>query len=253
MSNRSHRRAVHQQSPVQRVLRAIGHNSPFALLAIAATAFIAAVMIACGQSAQAQNSAATPLPSGWIALRSQSPVDVIAAARQSPLFNVNRSGNGDYLSDLSHLGTPLLVQGYSAVAGVTLPDYDIIPVLDAASGSSLGAAVLQLNAAHTAIHVQSIDTFARPRAAGAIAQMNLPRAVSTLTTQSHTQLAFNARPRLVYLNISLQGVDQGTLTWTGGGILPDDPLWLIPGADGHDHIIGNDGHAYLPQQLPPAK
>ncbi len=258
MSSRSHRRIARRQPPMTRVLRVIMYNSPFALLGLAVMVFAVAVIIACGQSAQAQPSAtatnagttSASLPPGWIPLRSQAPADIIAAARQSPLFQVNRSGNGDYLTDLSHLGTPVLVQGYPPTSGVTLPDYDIIPVLDAASGSSVGAVVAELNATHTALHVQSIDTYAIPRAHGAIAQIALPRALSALASQAHTQPLSAMPPRLVYLNINPQGIDQGTLNWTGGGILPDDPVWLIAGADGQQHIIGTDGHAYLPNQLP---
>lgn len=31
---------------------------------------------------------------------------------------------------------------------------------------------------------------------------------------------------------------------------PADPIWLVPGADGQDHIVGADGRAYYLKDLP---
>jgi hypothetical protein len=63
----------------------------------------------------------------WIPLKSQAPGDILAAVRQSTLFNVDRSGGGDYISDLSHLGTPVFVHGLSAPGGPVEPDFYVIP------------------------------------------------------------------------------------------------------------------------------
>jgi hypothetical protein len=238
----THRRRAPKLTPAQRIWRAIWTNAPFALLAIAVVAFAAAVLALGGQTASAGTS-----PSGdWIALANQSPGAIIQAVRQSRLLHVNRSGTGDYLHDLSRLGTPQLVVGYTTHPGATLADYYIVPVLDSA-GNSIGGVEACLNADHTAIFVQSVDTYAQPRPHGAVAQVDMAHATKVLAT---ARVGFAGQPKLVYFAFDFQGADRGDVVWHGGGQFPSDPVWLVHGFDGRDHIIGTDGVDYAPDQLP---
>lgn len=238
----THRRRAPKLTPAQRVWRAIWTNAPFALLAVAVAVFAAAVLSLGGQTASAGGTTS----SDWISLANQSPSAIIQAARQSRLFHVNRSGTGDYLHDLSRLGAPQLVKGYTTHPGAILADYYVIPVLDA-SGNSIGAVEAELNANHSAIYVQSIDTYTQPRPNGAIAQLALPQATQVL---SAAHVGFATPPQLIYFAFNFQGEERGDFTWHGGGQFPSNPVWLIHGFDGRDHIIGNDGVDYAPSQLP---
>jgi hypothetical protein len=243
MSHTHHRHRAPRLTPAQRVWRAIWTNAPFALLAVAIAVFAAAMLSLGGQPV----SAGATTPTDWIALANQSPDAIIQAARQSRLFHVNRSGNGDYLHDLSRLGTPQLVVGYTSHPGASaLADYYIIPVLDS-SGNSIGAVEACLNANHSAIYVQSIDTYTQPRPHGAIAQLDIAQATQVLAA---AHVGFAAAPQLVYFAFNFRGEERGDFTWHAGGQFPSDPVWLIHGFDGHDHIIGTDGVDYAPSQLP---
>ena len=236
--------------PWQTLQRVIQASAPFALLGVALLSFLAALSISFGQTAQAgSKSPSTVMSNGWIPLPSHSASAIIAAAQQSSLFHVDRTGTGDYLKDLSHLGTPQFVQGYTTRPGIVLINYYILPILDA-HGNALGAAELELNANQSALMVQSIDTYAQPHAYGAVTQMALPRAEALFASVTHMRMAANAQPRLVYFNFDFLGAERGNFIWQGGGAFPSDPVWLIPGADGQDHIVGLNGQVYRKSQLP---
>ncbi len=77
---------------------------------------------------------------------------------------------GDHAHDLSRLGTPVFVRTLQLAGnGRIWPDYYVVPILDA-NGAATDAAELELNPAHTAIHVVAIATYAQPHAAGVIAR-----------------------------------------------------------------------------------
>lgn len=193
--------------------------------------------------------AACPTSSRWISLNSESPADIIAAARKSPLFNVDRSGNGDYVKDLSHLGTPVLVHALHAPNGIVLPDCYVIPVHDG-SGATMAAAELELNPAHSAILVMAIVTYTKAHPHDTIPRMGQGAALSAVATQHHTSLRAGAQPELVYFPVDALAQATGKIVWVSGGEYPGDPIWLVPGADGQDHIVGADGHVYFLKDLP---
>lgn len=241
--------STHFAPPLARLLR---QHMPFAVLAIALVAFVASVATAFGQSAAIPPSQPPVRVNQWTTLSSQSSAAIIAAAQRSPLFTVNRSGNGDYLHDLSHLGYPQLVSGYSASTGKAISDYYIIPVLDA-HRNSIGAVVLALDGGHHAVLLQSIDTYAQPRPLGAVAQMPLVRSEAIFMAQTRLAMPSQMQPRLVYFNFDFQRAAKGSLAWHGGGAFPDDPIWLMPGVGGHDYLVGTNGQVYQPTQLPTAQ
>jgi hypothetical protein len=189
--------------------------------------------------------------SGWIPLRSTSPADIIAAARKSDLFLQNAHDGGDHVTDLSRLGAPIYVramQPHGAVDG-RYPDFYVLPILNSA-GAVTDAAELQLNPAHTAIHVIAIDTYAQPRAHGAIIATSSAAALSALAGQRHLALRPGSTPALAYFPGDATAQETGQVVWTGGGEFPADPIWLIPSAIGRDYILGSDGRVYDVDQLP---
>lgn len=202
-------------------------------------------MRTCG----APEQAACPSSPRWIPLKSQSVADIIAAARKSPLFNVDRSGNGDYVKDLSHLGTPVLVRALHAPSGIVLPDCYVIPVQDS-GGATIAAAELELNPTYSAILVMAIVTYTYPRPHNIIPRMSAAAALSVVAAQHHTSLRASAQPELVYFPVNAYAQATGKIVWVSGGEYPADPIWLIPGADGQDHIVGADGRAYYLKDLP---
>ena len=201
--------------------------------------------VTCGLPGQAP--CATTLR--WIPLRSESAADIIAAARQSPLFTVDRSGNGDYVKDLSHIGTPVFVRALHAVNAPSLPDCYVIPVHDG-TGMTMAAAELEINSPHTAILVMAIVTYSKLHPHDTITRLSLPDALTAVESQHHTALRGGARAQLVYFPVNAYSQATGKIMWVAGGEYPADPLWFIPGADGQDHIVGADGHVYYANQLP---
>ncbi len=234
-------------------IRRLRQHLPFGLLAVALMTFTATAVWSFSPTA---NSSTHPVPvdqrGAWFPLVSPRSLEGIAAAPQSPLLQVNRSGQGDYLHDLSHLGTPQLVSGYAPQSATPMSDYYVIPVLDA-QGNSVGAVVMLLDAHHLSGQVQSIDTYAQPRPNGTIAKMPLAHSLSVFTTQTRLSVQGYAQPRLVYFPFNFQAAAHGTLTWNGGGGFPDDPIWLFPGTNGHDYLVGTNGQVYQPNQLPTAQ
>src|SRR5258708_2357797 len=213
------------------------------------------VTVTCGAPGQA---ACSSQPSAWIPLRSNASADILAAARQSTLFAENRSDTGDHAHDLTHLGGPVFVQAMQpggttapsgAAAGAVWPDFYVIPILDI-QGNTTDAAEAQLNPAHTALHVVAIVTYTHPRPAGTVTAVAMADAVAAVAAQAHTTVRAGSQPRLVYVPIDAAAQEIGKIVWTAGGESPADPLWLIPGADGHDRVAGTDARLYTSAQLP---
>ncbi|HKV83109.1 MAG TPA: hypothetical protein VJN88_01040 [Ktedonobacterales bacterium] len=187
----------------------------------------------------------------WISLRSNAPADILAAARQSSLFQQNLAGSGDHVSDLSRLGSPVMVRALQPPGAAIgeYPDFYVVPVLDA-SGAATDAAELALNPTRTAIQVIAIVTYSQPHPQGSIARLSSSSAIAAVAAQQHSALRSGVAPWLVYFPADATAQETGQVTWTGGGEYPADPMWLVPGADGRDHLVGVDGRAYSPAQLP---
>ena len=248
----SRRSSGHHRRRSSRLIRAarwLGGNAAFVLLA--ASVFLVLAVIGLAARGPAQASGSTPAASGpqWIALKSQAPGDILAAVRQSPLFTVNRSDNGDHLKDLSRVGVPQLVTELRLTPGSQGADCYAVPILDA-SGATVGVAVAWLNPAHTAIYVGYIRSYDVPLARWTGTLPSADQAVAIVRTQHHTGLRAHTHPQLVYFPFDFQGQQTGRVHWTAGGEGPDTPIWLVPGADGHDHLVGTDGRAYSVSELP---
>lgn len=239
------------------VVLALAHRAPttHARRGALDTPSPAAPTVPTAQPACAAGYAACQAPNGaWIPLRSQSAADVRAAAAASPLFALHRSqaaaGQGD---DLSRLGTPVLVRALqpptSPSGGARLPDFYVLPVLDAA-GNATAAAELELDDAHAAVHVIAIVTYAQPRPRGIVPALSAQAAAQAASAQARVALAAGSQPTLVYFPGDAAAQETGASTWAGGGEFPADPIWLVHGADGQDRVVGTDGKVYAPSQLP---
>lgn len=239
-------------------------NGIFLLLALAAVCLLASVAYVISSSsatplasAGAQNTAGAAAPAaggdGWIPLRSQAPADIIAAARQSALFDESRADNGDHVRDLSRLGNPVLVQALrpTGLTATQVPDFYIIPILGSA-GATTDAAELALNPAHTAVQVIAIVTYAAPRAGGSIARLHADQAIHAVASQRQLPAQAIGQPKLVYfpLDPQSQASANGRPVWMAGGALPADPIWLLPASGGRQFVVGDDERSYATSQLP---
>jgi hypothetical protein len=251
------RRRDRQNAKKKRAVTSLTGNLAYAFLAVAILFFAVVVFVAAhhasagtneSDAADAQAAATVDAGSGWIHITSDSPDAIIAAAHKTTLFNVNRSSDGDYL-DISRLETPILVRALSTTGSIVMPDYYVIPI-DNAAGEIAGAAELALNSTHTAIQLTSIITYSSPRPHGEVARVRLSAAQADLSSQHHVMLRSGAEAQLIYVPIDATALESGEITWNGGGLYPADPIWLIPGADGEDHVVGVDGQAYNASSVP---
>lgn len=258
------RHANRRTSPAAYVSQLVG-NGIFLLLGLSVLGLVAVLGItvahlptsaASGSTARARAAGPTRAPAGsgqlvWIPLRSTAPADLISAARQSTLFTQNRSSTGDHVTDLTRLGTPVFVRPLHQETSThtPLPDFYVLPILNA-QGETADAAELELNPAHTAIHVIAIVTYAQPHPMATIPQVTAESAITSAEAQHHVHLRSGTQAQLVYFPLDAQQQQTGKLVWKSGGEFPADPVWLVPGSDGQDHIAGNDGTVYYSSQIP---
>jgi hypothetical protein len=189
----------------------------------------------------------------WIPLHSQASGDIIAATRQSPLFQESRAGSGDHVHDLSRLGRPIFVRALrpTGVTAAAVPDFYIVPILNQ-EGAATDAAELVLNPSHTAVQVIAIVTYTVPRVYGSVAVLRPDQAIQAVASQRQEVASAISQPFLVYFPLDPVGQanQNGQPMWTAGGTLPADPLWLVTGTDGIPYLVGNDGRLYSMSQLP---
>jgi hypothetical protein len=155
--------------------------------------------------------------------------------------------------DFSHPDTPVFVRDLHAPGDKIFPDIWVLP-FDLPDGQIGFYGFCDINAAHTAIRVDGARSIGTPRPHGQLAVYTSAQAVSRVEALSHVGLKPGARPYLVYAPIDAGLVETGQAQWSqsaGGG--PGSPLWLVPGADGKDRILGDDGRIYFPWQIPVVK
>lgn len=263
---RSRRRDRRPRQRISRAVRWLASHAAFVLLALAVIFALGVMALASHQSSAAGSaadatkppattasgapsapSAPSALPAGWVRLASQAPADILAAARQSPLLQTSSGDGGDHPTDFSRLGAPVLVRALRTDEFGVMPDFYVVPVLNAA-GQTTDAIELQLDAGHTAVQVVAVVTYAQPRPAGRIALADLSAAVAAVGAQHHVTLQSAAQPVLVYIPMDANAPSP----WTAGGASPVDPVWLVPGADGQSHVFGTDGKVYYLRELPGA-
>jgi hypothetical protein len=232
-----------------RLGRAVWANAGFALLAVAVLATMVAIGVAARNAPAQAGQDQSAVGPQWIPLRSSSPADIIAAIRQSRLFNLDRSGTGDQLHDLSHVGTPQLVREVQPNPRSPGADCYALPILSA-SGATVGVAIAWLNATHSAVYIGYIRDYDQPQTGWPVGLPGAAQAVAVVQGQHQARLRAGGQPELVYFPFDFRAQWSGTLSWHAGGEGPDDPIWRVPGDDGRDHFVGTNGRAYYLNELP---
>ncbi len=183
----------------------------------------------------------------WIPIKSNSDADILAAMKQTSFFQHTQNDGGDHIQDLTRLGTPALVRALQPPTGGTVPDVYMLPVLNSSTAVS-DAVQFELNADHTQLRFSAAITYPSPRAA--FVRMTASASVSAVAAQHKTALRANQQPYLVYFPTHAPGPNSTTQVWKSGGDSPFDPAWLVPGADGKDHVVCPDGAVHYPNELP---
>ncbi len=211
---------------------------------VAPTATSSSSSTTCGGSGQPACQFQGP---GWIPLASDQPADVLTAMKSISLFHMNLNDNGDHIHDLSHLGTPLLVLALQPV-GAHVSDYYVLPVLNTA-GATSDVLEYELNADHSALRFVTVVSYMKPFANG-IVRFSAAQASAAVQTQRHIAAKAGAQLYLVFFPTNASARQSGNVVWNGGGDAPDNPIWLIPGEDDVNYVLGNDGKVYAQKDLP---
>jgi len=193
--------------------------------------------------APGQPACPTPDP-GWIPFTSTSPSALLAAMKQTWIFQIDLNDGGDHVQDLSHLGTPFLVRGLGS-AGKTLPDYYVLPIMTA-TGFITDVGLFAVNDTHTALHFVATTSH---NGHYPIVRQTANAAITALQRQRHMTLKASAKPYLVYLDMNIGDIETGQIVWNAGGG-PTEPVWLLPGSDDNAYIFGNDGKIYAQSEIP---
>ena len=214
----------------------------------------AQVSLSCGTSTTPD--CPTPTTGDWIPISADTPAAVLAVFKQSGMYSAAQSGIttgvGDAPYDLSRPETPLFVRELRVPGSIVMPDMYIIP-FDTASGAVGYLMLCNVNATHTAIEVNEVmgagTKDGAPVPHDGLVYLSVSAAEGVLYAQRHVRPMPGKQPYLVYTPLD----PMRAMNWTGTGRDGFRPLWLVPGADGRDYVIGNDGNAYLPSQVPLAK
>ena len=165
--------------------------------------------------------------------------------KQTWIFNIDLSDGGDHIHDLSHLGTPLLVRGL-APEGMTISDYYVLPIIDA-HGAITDIGQFELNVAHTALRFAAITSL---DGRYPIVRQTASAAIAAVRVQRRVTIRAGVQPYLVFFPIDAYDLETGKVVWKAGGLWPGEPLWLVPGSDGQNHLYGNDGKVYAEREIP---
>lgn len=189
--------------------------------------------------------------SDWIPLRSTSPADVIAAARDL-LPTYYQGGDSFNITKTSPTGTPVLVLALRDSDFSLAPDCYVVPILTN-SGAPVADVTLELNPSHSAFRFGGISSGgSRPQ--GIIWQHSAAQAASALDSQRHVALMSGFTPALVYWPVNAVHFETGEITWNGGSLGPTTPAWLLRGDNGQYYIMANDraddGHIYSLSEMP---
>lgn len=239
-----------------------------AIVTLLLTAAIALTVSACSSAAAVAPQPATPAPvaptrtalpaaatiitgSDWIPLRSNSPADIIAAARAN-LPTYSPGSDSFNITTSSPTGTPVLVLALRDSDIPQPPDFYVVPFLTA-SGAPVADVTLELNANHTAVRQGGIFSGgSRPQ--GILWQHSAAQAVSALEAQRHVALMAGFKPVLVYWPVNASHFETGEITWNGGSLGPTIPAWLLRGTNSQYYIMANDqaddGHIYALSEMP---
>lgn len=187
----------------------------------------------------------------WSKLRSTQSADVLNAIKCTPMFQNAQSGSdliGEALRKGS-LAAPYLVKPYRRDSG--LAQVWVVPVVDQ---NQIPLALLSF------IYDPAQQSLRESEFAAVTGNMfyathHFPAvtpvlASSSVVTGHHVQMLAGRAPELVYFPGDFEGFKAGKHHWNSGGTTPIDPVWRVPGADGHWHYVDHDGKAHLNNEIP---
>ena len=199
----------------------------------------------------APTTPACPPIQNWIPLSADTPGAVLTAWTQSDLYAAvqqsNKTGRGDAQYDISHPDTPVFVRELHLPGIDIIGDSYVIP-LDLPDGSIWGVVITYVNDTHTAIRISTIGSIGVVLPHNTLCRTSEAQAVQAVQAQHGVSVRAGTKPYLVFFPVPNELLNSGQ--WKAGGSGPANPLWLIPGTDGRDHIMGNDGKVYYTSQLP---
>lgn len=188
----------------------------------------------------------------WIPISSDTPAAVLAAFRQSGMYSDAQTGAGDGAPDLTRPEAPIFERELHVPGGLIVPDMYVIP-FDTATGSIGWFALCNVNAAHTAIEVGEIApgglANGQPRPHGQLTPIVASNAAAAVHAQRGVQLRVGMQPSLVFVEIDASLIETGQVSWSAPAG-PQNPYWLVPGADGHDYLVDTTGKAHLLSEVP---
>lgn len=198
------------------------------------------------------SNAPTPDP-GWVAVRSEQPADVLAAAMSTTMYQGEVGVQG--MSVMSALETPVLVLPYGAHTGIAaFDDAHYIIRSDDRAGHVSGQFDFIYDRAHHRMCFSSFgaaspgDTYyARPFPS----LVTESEAVSALQAKHGVGVRAGATPELIFFPPDPRiSPPNPTVTWSGGGYDPSLPMWMLTGADGVDYFVGINQGVYVAKDLP---
>lgn len=187
----------------------------------------------------------------WVKVKSPTAADIMTAVRCTPMFQ-NASVGNDLIARAMHTGrlaAPVLVKAYRHDVG--LADIWIVPVVDqnnlplAMLAFDYDESVQQLRAGEFAAVTGNMFYVSHTFPA-----ISPGMAASAVSVQQHVSMAVSHSAELVYFPADNEGLISGKQKWQGGGTSFLDPIWRVPGVDGHWHYVDHDGHAHLSTELP---
>ncbi len=207
----------------------------------------------CGTS----TTPACPSSGGdWIPIASDTPAAVLTAFKQSGMYaaaqNSRATGVGDAQFDLSRPEAPVFERELHIPGGLIVPDVYVIP-FDLSDGSIGAFAICSINATHSAIEADEIvpgglaNGASRPH--GQLTPITANAAVAAVHAQRSVQLRAGLQPSFVFVEIDATLIETGQANWSAPAG-PQNPFWLVPGADGHEYLVDTTGKVHLESETP---
>lgn len=188
----------------------------------------------------------------WIAVSGESPSSVASAITQSVMFQSTETREGRLTLD-----TPALVHLIHSVGGSDYWTHDHW-LASAANdnGQRVGVFDFVFDRANHRIRFAVFGSLSPsdPRYGKVFPYTSATFATQRLSAERGVEAKPGVPPMLVFFppDPAILAPDSGLpqRTWTSGGEYPSDPMWLVPGNDGHNYYIGVDGHAHVDSDLP---
>ncbi len=263
MARSTHTRHRRRTQPVRTFWRALRLTAILTCLCLAVLALGFAIaesgQVHLGQHAQTTGTCHPTLiqtgkqaqPEKWYSINSGSAADIVSAAQCTDMYQSALQGTDIIAAALQKgaLGTPMPVKPYRSDAG--LIEFWVVPVVNA-NGYPLALLTFSYDPQSRLIHEGEFDAVT-----GDMFYVNHPfpavtatMAVAAVSAEQHVAGVRGRTPELIYFPGDLVGLETGKNNWRAGGTTVIDPIWRLPGADGHWHYVDHDGHAHMSTEIP---